>query len=42
MGGVQYKDPAGTVVGTTAVRVDPGAAMPAPAGRAVSTRQLSK
>jgi len=42
MGGIQYKDPAGTVVGTTAVRVDPGAAMPAPTGRAVSTRHLSK
>jgi len=43
LGGVQYKDPTGTVVGSTIVNVAPGGAMPTSATeRAVSTRQLKK
>jgi subtilisin family serine protease len=43
LGGIQYKDPAGTVVGTTIVQVQPGAAAPlASAERTVSTKELAK
>jgi len=43
LGGVQYKDPTGAVVGTTTVNVAPGGAMPtAGTERAVSPRQLRK
>jgi subtilisin family serine protease len=42
-GGFQYKDPNGTVAGTTLVQVEPGAAAPlASAERAVSTKELAK
>ena len=43
LGGVQFKDPSGTVAGTTVVRVQPGAAAPqSSAARAVSPKQLAR
>ena len=43
MGGFQYKDPAGTIAGTTIVQVEPGGAAPlASAERTVPTKELGK
>ena len=43
LGGFQYKDPAGTIAGTTLVQVEPGGPAPlASAERSVSTKELSQ
>jgi hypothetical protein len=43
LGGFQYKDPVGTIAGTTLVQVEPGGPAPlASAERTVSTKELAQ